>query len=254
MTFKNAFLLILAISFPTVGSSQEQSSNILEKLFPTSTTGEIINHKYYSLSYSIPHRQAEWVMYELTCDQTKSETNRSNNFRPDPLVVEGSAQLIDYKGSGFDRGHLAPAGDMKISYEAMSETFYLSNISPQHPSLNRGIWLGLENQVRLWACEDSILFVTAGPIFTKSDSTIGPDQVTVPSFFYKIVFYNKLNDYEIIGFIFPNSPCSMPLKEYVYKVDEIENLTGIDFFPSLPDSIENRIESSKNLKFWHLDN
>ena len=136
----------------------------------------------------------------------------------------------------------------------MSETFFLSNICPQSPPLNRGIWLELENTIRNWVCEDSTLYIVDGPIFTKNDSKIGPNQITIPSFYYKIVFYHKSSIYEVIGFIFPNSLCRMELKDCVYKVDDIEAFTGIDFFPSLPDSIENRIESHINLKFWHLGN
>lgn len=254
MTLKRHLILFFIFASTLICSSQVQSLDSLCKYFPTSTTGKVINHKYYSLSYSISHKLAEWVIYKLTCEQTKGDIKRSNTFRPDPLVLEGSAQLIDYKGSGYDKGHLAPAGDMKSSFEAMSESFYLSNMTPQLPSFNRGIWLMLENQVRTWACEDSLLYVVAGPIFTKSDTTIGPDKITVPSFFYKIVFYYKPPKYELIGFIFPNSPGLMELKDYVYRVDDIETITGIDFSPSLADSIESRIESHTNLKFWHLEN
>jgi endonuclease G len=179
--------------------------------------------------------------------------NRTNNFRPDPLVLEGSAELADYKGSGYDRGHLAPASDMKISYEVMSESFLLSNITPQNPPLNRGIWLGLEERVRTWVCKDSLLYIVAGPIFTRSDPSIGPNIVTVPSFFYKIIFYNIRDSYEMIGFIFPNGPGEMDLKDYIYNTDDIESLTGIDFFPSLPDTIENKIESKINFNFWGFE-
>ena len=233
--------------------AQDVNLDSIKKYFPTTSSGFIINHNYYSLSYSFTNKLAEWVIYKLTCDQTKGAVNRSNSFRPDPLLKEGSAQLVDYKGSGFDRGHLAPAGDMKISFEAMSESFYLTNMTPQHPSLNRGIWLGLEDKVRIWACKDSILYVVAGPIIVKSDSTIGPNRLKVPSFFYKIIFHNSRGKYEMIGFIFPNGPCSMGLGNYVYKVDDIESITGIDFFPFLPDSIENRIENKVNISFWDLE-
>ena len=251
---KRTIILSLTINLILLNFSYAQISKPWIKYLPTSTTGVIINHTYYSLSYSIKNKESEWAFYQLTCGQTKGNIKRTNNFRPDPLVKNGSSQLIDYKGSGYDRGHLVPAGDMKISSEAMSESFYLSNMTPQAPEFNRGIWKELEDRVRDWACEDSLLYIVDGPIFTKSDSTIGPNHVTVPGFFYKIVFYNKLTDYELIGFIIPNSPGAMDLKDYVYKVDDIERITGIDFFPCLPDSIENRIESHTNFKFWYLEN
>jgi endonuclease G len=252
---KRYSIIILLFTSTFICSSQVVPlDTTLNIFFPTSTSGEIINHKYYSLSYTATHKLAEWVIYKLTCDQTKGEIARSNSFRPDPLIIENGAQLIDYRGSGYDRGHLAPAGDMKMSFEAMSESFYLSNMTPQHPSLNRGIWLGLEDKVRSWACEDSILYVVAGPIFTKSDTTIGPNRITVPSFYFKIVFYNNPKNYELIGFIFPNRGGTMELKDYVYKVDDIESMTGIDFFPFLPDSTESRIEKNIKLGFWHFEN
>ena len=251
---RRIIVFILAIILFSLDFSYGQLSKPWLKYLPTSTTGLIINHSYYSLSYSVEKKESEWVFYQLTCQQTKGNINRTNSFRPDPLIKEGAAQLIDYKGSGYDRGHLAPAGDMKISFEAMSESFFLSNMTPQNLSFNRGIWLRLEEKVRSWACEDSLLYIVAGPIFTKSDATIGPNHVTVPNFFYKIVFYNNPANYELIGFIFPNCPGAMELRDYTYNVDEIEKLTGIDFFPSLTDSIEKKIESHINLEFWHLNN
>src|ERR1035437_4165182 len=217
---RRTLILSLTINIILLNFSCGQISKPWMKYLPTSTTGLIINHSYYSLSYSIRNKESEWAFYQLTCEQTKGSINRTNNFRPDPLVKNGSSQLIDYKGSGY----------------------------------NRGIWKELEDRVRIWVCEDSLLYVIDGPIFTKSDSNIGPNHVTVPSFFYKIVFYNNPTNYELIGFIFPNCPGAMGLKEYTYKVDDIEKLTGIDFFPYLLDSIENRIESQINLEFWHLNN
>ena len=102
-----------------------------QDLLPTSTTGQVVTHTFYTLSYSEPHEQAEWVFYELTPALVNGSTPRKDDFRPDPLVSTTSAQLSDYRGSGFDRGHLCPAGDMKINHTAMSETFFMSNMSPQ---------------------------------------------------------------------------------------------------------------------------
>ncbi len=110
-----------------------------QDLLPTSTTGQIVEHTYFTLSYSEDHEQAEWVYYELTPMLINGTQARTDNFRPDPKVSTVSAQLSDYKGSGYDRGHLCPAGDMKLNKTAMSETFYLSNMSPQEASFNRGI-------------------------------------------------------------------------------------------------------------------
>jgi endonuclease G len=116
-------------------------------LLPKSTTGQIITHKYYTLSYSENDEQPYWVAYLLTSSMVNGNTKRTEDFRKDPLVSTGSAELSDYRRSDYDRGHLCPAGDMTINSEAMSETFYLSNMSPQAPSFNRGIWQQLEAKV-----------------------------------------------------------------------------------------------------------
>jgi endonuclease G, mitochondrial len=147
-------------------------------LLPTSTTHEIVKHSYYTLSYSKKNEQAEWVAYLLTRSMITGQSERTENFRPDPSVPSGSAQLVDYKNSGYDRGHLCPAGDMTFSNQAMSETFYLSNMSPQTPAFNRGIWKNLESLVREWAKEDDSIFVVTGGILKDSKGTIGPDRVT----------------------------------------------------------------------------
>ncbi len=152
-----------------------------QELLPSSTTCEVIKHTYYTLSYSEPHEQAEWVYYELTPSLINGNTSRTNNFRPDPKVSTGSAQLIDYKGSGYDRGHLCPAGDMKMNVTAMSESFFLSNMSPQEPSFNRGIWKNLEATVRSWAITEGKIYVVTGGVLTSNKGVIGVDRVVIPS-------------------------------------------------------------------------
>ena len=140
------FLKIYKFKLGTLILLLFSSTLIAQELLPTSTTGQIIKHQYFTLSYSEPHEQAEWVYYKLTPQLINGTQSRTDNFRTDPMVTSGSAQLNDYKGSGFDRGHLCPAADMKINRDAMSETFYMSNMSPQHPSFNRGIWKKLKQQ------------------------------------------------------------------------------------------------------------
>jgi endonuclease G len=225
----------------------------ISNFIPTSTTGQIITHSYYSLSYSATNKQAEWVIYELTkYNLLNGSIARTDNFRIDPLVKTGSASLKDYKGSGYDRGHLVPAGDMKINTTAMSETFYLSNISPQAPSFNRGIWKELEAQVRDWAGEYDSLYIVTGGILKYSIGTIGPDSVTIPKYYYKIILnYTKKNK-KAIAFILPNEQGLQELSDYVVSIDSIESLTGIDFFPNLPDSLENVLENKIKIKNWYF--
>ncbi len=169
-------LIILITSFSGVLLSQE--------LLPTSSTNEIVKHTYFTISYAKEHKQAEWVYYELTPEFITGTQSRTDNFRPDPKVTTGSAQLTDYRGSGYDRGHLLPAGDMRKSHTSMSETFYLSNMSPQVPAFNRGIWSTLESIVRNWAVEGMVYVVTGG-VLTSNKGTIGANRVTVPLYYYK---------------------------------------------------------------------
>jgi len=176
-------ILILILCISSASSAQE--------LLPISTTGQIVKHKYYTLSYSQQNKQAEWVFYLLTKANSLGAVERGNNFRPDPGVSTGSASLEDYKNSGYDKGHLCPAADMAFDSQAMSETFYLSNMSPQYPSFNRGIWKKLEELVRKWAIQEDSLYVVTGPIFINNKGSIGPDKVTVPGFYYKVLYDPK---------------------------------------------------------------
>src|SRR5664280_391374 len=221
-------------------------------LLPTSTTQEVIKHTYYTLSFSKKDEQAEWVAYLLTKSMLTGQSERGNNFRPDPSVPDGSAQLSDYNNSGYDRGHLCPAGDMTFSDEAMSETFYLSNMSPQVPTFNRGIWKSLETLVRGWAEEDDSIFIVTGGILSNSKGSIGIDRVTVPSRFYKVI-YDLTGEKKMIAFILPNEKGIKQLSEYVVTVDDVEKVTGIDFFPCLPDTLKNRLEETSDISKWDFN-
>ena len=231
--------LILFISF--VSSAQE--------LLPTSTTGYIVRHTYFTLSYSEKDEQPEWVYYELTPALIKGKQKRTDDYRPDSLVSTISAQLEDYRGSGYDRGHLCPAGDMKLNFTSMSESFLLSNMSPQEKDFNDGIWNKLEELVRKWALTDSKIYVVTGGVLTSNKGKIGLDGVTIPKYFYKII-YDPKGQGKMIAFLIPNEKSIKRLQEYVVSVDSVESLTGIDFFPELPDSIENLLERGKDLSAW----
>lgn len=222
------------------------------KFIPNGSGFEIINHTHYHLGYSEKYEQALWVTYELTPSETSGSVKRTDNFRSDPNVSRGSASLADYKGSGYDRGHLAPAGDMTFSSEAMSESFYLSNMSPQDPGLNRGPWRIIESVVRDWTVQLGSIYIVTGPILKDRNdvkTTIGPNKVAVPKRYYKIIFSE--DSLQGIGFIYWNmSGTATDYLKYVVSIDEIEEATGLDFFPQLDDTIENRIESNKSLEFW----
>lgn len=218
--------------------------------YPTSSSENKIEHSYYALSYIEAHEQAEWVAYELLKNNIGGKAKRTNNFRSDPLIVTGSADLLDYQGSGYDRGHLAPAADMAFSSSAMSESFFLSNMSPQDPSFNRGVWKRLEEQVRTWAVENEHLYVITGPVLSESVKNIGPNKVTVPSHFYKVILDYKAPEIKAIALVLPNEKSQEHLSSYAVTIDYLEKLTGIDFFPSLPDDMEMMLESRKDVSRW----
>ncbi len=210
----------------------------------------IVRKGYYTLGYNENHEQANWVYYELNPEFVNGKAKRRNDFRVDSAVKSGSATLEDYRGSGFDRGHLCPAAAMKLNVKAMSETFFMSNMSPQKPYFNRGIWKDLEAQVRDWVRVEKKLYVVTGPVFKENIGVIGKNRVTVPGYFYKVI-YDPTGKKKMIGFIMRNQKSDKSIKSFVVSVDEVEKMTGIDFFPQLPDNIENKLEYKSDAFKWH---
>ncbi|MDL2291536.1 DNA/RNA non-specific endonuclease, partial [Bacteroides sp. OttesenSCG-928-F21] len=218
--------------------------------FTTTQTGQLITHSGYTVSYSKQHKIAHWVGYELTRQETQGKGKRTDRFVADPFVKGCVTHTSDYTNSGYDRGHLAPAADMKWSADAMKESFYLSNISPQHPNLNRGRWKELEEKVRHWAVSDSAVVVVCGPLIGSSKTTIGKNRITVPQGFFKVVLSPFVATPQAIGFVFKNESATQPLQTYIVSVDSIEKLTGLDFFHTLPDSLEEAVEAKVNKRYW----
>lgn len=221
-----------------------------DSLYLPSSKGELIHHTYYDLDYSELHEQAFWVAYTLRKEDVFIKRERTDDFRQDTFVSTGSAELEDYKGSGYDRGHLAPAADMKHDSISMSESFYMSNMSPQLPAFNRYIWKYLEDTVRTWAIDNHSIFVVTGPVLSDSLGTIGPNRVTIPSFYYKVIYDYVEPEIKAIGLVLPNCKGEGPFSKYAVSIDSIEILTGIDFFPNLCDSLENLIESKFEIDKW----
>ncbi len=226
---------------------QTDKSPELPEIEPTEI---LIRHTGYSLVYDESHEQAKWVAYELTAAETGKRFERTDDFLEDPLISTGSATDEDYKGSGYDRGHIAPASDMGWSAETMAESFYYSNMSPQEPSFNRGIWKKGEDLVRTWAVAYGNLFVVAGPVLHKGLRTIGPHSVSVPEFYYKVILDPQKGQERGIAFVIPNEGSRRPLTDFVVTIDSVERLTGINFFPSLPDKEEEHFESTVCIECW----
>ncbi len=229
----------------------------IPKCSTKATDHQIRQFDYYTICYRESYEQCEWSAYKLTKDMLVKNTDRSNDFKPDPAIKTKSADLNDYKGSGFDRGHLTPAADMAFDKKAMSETFYMSNMSPQFPAFNRGIWMHLENQVRKWVKNYGTAYIVSGPVFDKeagSYETIGANKVSIPQYYYKTIlittFQGNTPSVKAIGFIIPNTKCDDTFMNYAVTIDEIERRTGLDFYSLLDDSIEDKIESSFYLDDW----
>ena len=250
-------IIIVSIAFfifeqYTPESTQETQGPTISgfDFLPTSTTGQIISHDFLTLSYNEKYEQAEWVAHELKA----SHISRTNRKRPyfiyDPLVKSKSANYRNYKKSGYDRGHLCPAGDRKFSVKAFNETFFTSNISPQKHDFNSGIWNRLEQKTRYWVNKEKQLYVITGGVLTDGLKTIGQEKVAVPNQFYKILLDYSKPEIKAIAFLIPHEDSNLPLYKFVVSIDEIESLTAIDFFPQLPDTLENRLEKSSNYKNW----
>jgi len=242
-------VLFIALISCTVLNIFAQRIPLLE-LPAITPTDVIIKHFAYTLSYNEKHEQANWVAYELTAEETQKAASRTNDFRPDPAVRTGSATNVDYKGSGYDRGHMAPAADMSWNVQSMEESFFYSNMSPQVPGFNRGIWKKLEERVRQWAMENKVIYVVTGPVLTGNLSAIGPDKVSVPRYYYKVVLDYSLPELKGIGFIMPNASSTLPLQSFAVPIDSVEKVTGIDFFPALPDKQEQAIEKTVCIPCW----
>jgi endonuclease G len=211
---------------------------------------QIVHHSGYTFSYNESYEQANWVAYELTAPETVALFKRNNRFSIDSKVTTGTADQADYAHSGYDRGHLAPAADMAWSEQSMRESFYYSNMSPQLPSFNRGVWKRLEEFVRAKAIVHQSLYVVTGPILSVGLPSIGPHHVAVPAFFYKVLLDYTHSPAIGIGFIVPNKGSNVSLETYAVSIDEVEQLTGIDFFPSLPDAIEEVVERHTDVTKW----
>jgi len=235
---------ILFFSYFSSSGSEPVNPRLSESL----SAANIVKHSYYTLAYSEENEQALWVYYRLTPDFINGAVKRNDNFRPDPDVRTGSATPADYKNSGYDRGHLCPAADMKLNATAMSETFYMSNMSPQVPGFNRGIWSQVEDQVRKWALTYDSLYIVTGPVFRNNIGVIGTNEVTVPGYYYKVIYAPR--EKEMIGLVVPNESSTESIGKFVVPVDSVEALTGIDFFPELPDKTESKLEGQMDILVW----
>jgi endonuclease G len=225
-----------------------------EYFTPTGTRGEQIAYQGFSLSYDEEWEQAEWVAYILERKNLQQEWGkRPRDFKTDPNVSTGSATDSDYRGSGYDRGHLAPFADFAWNDAQARETFYLSNISPQARQFNQGIWRELEELTRDWANRFKRLYVVTGPVMTEDPKgTIGrANRVAIPAAYYKVLLDLDDPEQKGIGFVIPNEISFDPLPKYAMSIDEVEKITNINFFSQLmPADVEKRLEAAGNPDLW----
>lgn len=247
-------LVYFALEFYPVEEAAQVSTNLSNVEIPARLnyrTERIITHRGYTVSYNSEWKIPNWVAYELTDNEVNGTEERSDKFVPDPMVPKyETAYTEDYKNSGYDRGHMAPAADMKWDVQAMRESFYMSNICPQLHNLNAGVWKDLEEQVRDLAEQKGSIYVVCGPIVSADYQTIGDNNVVVPSAFFKVLLQNDNGKIHTIGFIYENKSGKKPMSSYARTVDEVEEITGFDFFPALPDDIENKVESEVDFTKW----
>ena len=245
---------------PSTATTQAAASAVLSDLAhlerPAALSDRperILERKSYTTSYNKETRLPNWVAWELTPEKLVERESRTNKFLPDPDLPQAEAVTTDdYKGSGWDRGHMCPAGDNRWHWRAMTESFYMTNICPQHHNLNRGDWKELEEDCRRWAQAWGSIYIVCGPILYRQEhQTIGSEHtVTVPEAFFKVILCTQTTPPQAIGFIYKNAAGNNPLDSYVNSVDQVERITGIDFFPALPDDIETAVEASYDLSLW----
>jgi endonuclease G, mitochondrial len=237
-------------AYPKTSNTHQGYSEFDDRFLPTSTTGVLVSHQYFTLSYSEAHEQAEWVAYELKKSQVKNSNFERPYFVQDRSVATGSADWRNYKNSGYDRGHLVPAADREFDYDAYHETFLTSNISPQNHDFNAGVWNKLEQKTRYWAKKHDGVFVITGGVLTDGLPTIGEEAVSVPTAFYKIIFDKRKEGNKVIAFLIPNAPTDKSFYDYAVSVDEIEARTGIDFFSQFSSAVQDKLENGINKKGW----
>lgn len=234
---------------------QKSESNSSDIILPVTkgSEGVFIEHEGFALLYDTKALCPRWVAWELTAEETRGKVSRQGvDFKEDASVPKQyQVASWDYNGGGYGRGHMCPAGDMKWSQEAMQDCHYMTNICPQTAELNRVWWEHLERACRQWARQEGAVQIVCGPIFSENPKRFGKKhRMAVPKAFFKVVLSQKKGCEKAIGFYYTNDDAPQPMEDAVRSVDDIEQLTGIDFFSSLPDDQEDRLEAMTDLRVW----
>ena len=218
---------------------------------PSSHVSEqIVNKKAFIVSYNKDTKMPNWVAWHLTAEHTDGLYRRMAKFHEDEDAPPPRATNEDYKRSSWSRGHMCPAGDNKWDENAMYETFSLVNVCPQEAKLNSGLWNRIEQDCRSWARKFGDIYIVCGPVLLRREhETIGQNKVVVPEAFFKVILCLQ-DKPKAIGFVVKNNAGAKKKDQYVNTVDEVERITGYDFFPALPDSVEEKVEAYSNINDW----
>jgi len=243
---KNTILLTLAVVFSLPTFAQTCAKH-LDVGLPSYQSDQVLCRDGYAVGYNYQTKNADWVAYHITAESVNASFKRSNSFKEDSELPDyARSKLVDYSGSGYDRGHLAPSATMDFSQDSMKQSFLMSNMSPQLPGFNRVGWRVLEEHVRDLANEYNELYVVTGPIYQGNESTIG-NNVVIPSAFYKVILDPAFN--EAIAFVVPHRDVSSSeLANFVTTIDNVEQQTGLDFFSLIADSTEETMEA----QLWQM--
>lgn len=224
-------------------------NGLLEVVVPRGVSNECEAFTGFVVNFNAQMHVPNSVSYVLTRDRLDGAVERYGEFEQAP-GVRGCPQPDAYSGSGYERGHMAPAQDMAWNETAMHQSFMMTNVCPQDKRLNEGGWAKLEEKVREWAQRDSVLVVVTGPVLHNSLARIEPSEVAIPQHFYKVIIAPCAQPMRALGFIYPNGSSNGALKDYAVTVNEVERITRLNFFHSLADKIEEPLESRCNLKQW----
>ena len=210
----------------------------------------VLQRKSYVASYNQELLIPNWVAWHLTADHTDGDVPRDNEFYEDIEVPSPRATNEDYRRSGWSRGHMCPAGDNKWDEKAMQESNLLTNICPQNPELNSGVWNVIERNCRKWAKKYGDIYIVCGPVLlNREHETIGANKIVVPEAFFKVVL--RMNpEPAAIGFVIRNNEGKKKRDQFINTVDDVERITGYDFFSSLPDDIEDVVEAKASINDW----
>lgn len=274
MKHKIAIFLLLLLGIITAPSVDGKASSLCEGTVVSSTTAkdganlsvenidiplpltgipeQILYRKSYIVSYNKDLRIPNWVAWHLTREHSNGNVKRPGNaWHEDLDVPSPRATTNDYKGSGWTRGHMCPAGDNKWDSDAMYQTFLFTNCCPQNANLNSGTWNQIEMSCRSWAEKYGDLYIVCGPIlFRQEHERIGDNKVVVPEAFFKVIVCLNKGHEKGIGFICRNTDGNRKKDLYVNSVKQVERITGMTFFPHLSQIVSDKVKNDANINDW----